>query len=1011
MPTAQTGGLACDTVCIDACLEPGNYYFLIEPSGPAGSVNCANGDYVASLQCQPCIACPVCDPAGLQEGEPCPNYPDTYNSGCTAAGEFATPIQCGVDVCGTSWAHPLNPSYNVQDVDVYELVLTQFDSVVWRVFANVPAQIFITEPLPGCGGEIMWAASPYKQKCDTLIASACLPPGRYWLKVTPYSLPNYCEPYTARVDCYPCSPGCVQCPLSGNARPEGEPCPNWNDQYNAGCFSTPPSAVHVQCSDTICGSSIFVDIPDRDFYELNITTRDTVTWCVTADFAVAAAITTPNANCSAMIVHAQGNAPACVPLCLSVCLDPGTYWLSVRPVTPADFPYPQSCKPYVASVHCAPCPTGQTCTYANLDFDPSNNACSFNNIQVSCNDTLCGVIIPGAAPDNDWYTFEVPAGTPCVQIVANVLGDDTPGFFPFGQGLDPAIAIYQADCTTLLGQDNNGGVGNDAQLTTTCLPPGWYHIRIGGVQGTTGPYILTLTCLHCACPPPCPYQRRDFEPANNSCATAPAEFVCGDTLCGDIPLGPSVDEDWYMFWVFGPQCQRLTLDVFANGTPGYFGYLAGLNPVVELWDATCSTQLALDDNSGVSNDAKLITACLTPGLYYVRVAGVAGTTGPYILAADCQFCSCSNQCPFPDLDFDPGNDVCNPFVTLSCTDTICGDLLPSNNGLPPDPADWYQVFVPAGSCMSLAVDVFANSTPAYTPFGGGLDPAVWLYGSDCVTMLEFDFDSGIGSDSRLVSGCLAPGTYNLLVNSPSGSSGPYVLAINCTQCTCPCSLDCPVGIPSEGEPCPNLFSSFNEGCLTNPPLFSPMTCNSTWCGESWAMGGLRDTDWYELNLAVSRRIKWSVSAEFPFEMAIYKPNPNCSSLQTIRYATAGPCESRQVIAKCLAPGTYYFYVAPTVYNGVPCGSDYRSRVQCGKCFLDHVVIHLEAASIKLNWEPDDTNPVFVVHRGTSTDFEPNEQTIIGSTQENFFEDTDVISTGQFKYFYVVTMESPDVQEP
>lgn len=136
MPTAQTGGLACDTVCIDACLEPGNYYFLIEPSGPAGSVNCANGDYVASLQCQPCIACPVCDPAGLQEGKPCPNYPDTYNSGCTGAENLPRPYNADGMLrheLGAS-AQPLLS--DCQDVDVYKLVLTQYDSVVWRVFCQ-----------------------------------------------------------------------------------------------------------------------------------------------------------------------------------------------------------------------------------------------------------------------------------------------------------------------------------------------------------------------------------------------------------------------------------------------------------------------------------------------------------------------------------------------------------------------------------------------------------------------------------------------------------------------------------------------------------------------------------------------------------------------------------------------------------------------------------------------------------------------------------------------------------
>jgi len=1011
MATAQTVGLACDTTCIAMCLEPGTYFFLIQPSGPAGSVNCANGDYVAHLECHPCIPCPQCDPAAMQEGEPCPNYPDTFNGGCNPGGEFVSPIQCGVEVCGTSWAYPITPSYNAQDVDVYELVLTQYDSVVWRVQSNTSAQIFITEPLPGCGGEIVWAQSIYGQKCDSLVAGVCLPPGRYWLKIMAYSLPGYCEPYNARVDCYPCSPGCVVCPLSGTSIPEGEPCPNWNDQYNAGCFSTPVSAVNIQCGDTICGSGLYIDIPDRDFYQITLTQRDTVTWCVTADFAVAAAIMTPTTNCSSIITHAQGNAPACVPLCLQVCLDPGTYWLHVRPTSSADFPYPHACKPYVASVHCAPCPGGsQPCTYADLDFDPANNACSFGNIQLSCGDTVCGEIIQGAAPDQDWYTFYVAPGTPCVRLVSNVYGDDTPGFYPFGLGLDPAIALYQADCVTQIAFDNNSGTGNDALMMTPCLAPGWYHIRVGGVAGSVGPYVLTLFCSPCPCPPPCPFQSRDFEPLNNTCTTAPAEFVCGDTLCGELPLGPAVDEDWYQFWVFGPQCQRLTLDVFANGTPGYFGYLAGLDPIVELWNGTCTTLLATDDNSGVGNDAQLISVCLQPGQYRIRISAVGGTTGPYVLAASCQFCNCSGQCPYPDMDFDPANDNCGQNVTLSCGDTLCGDVLPGNAGLPPD-NDWYQVVVPAGGCFSLVIDAFANSTPAYSPFGGGLDPTVWLYGADCSTLLEFDNDSGVGTDSRLTSGCLTSGVYNILINSPSGTSGPYILAINCVQCTCPCSLACPPTIPSEGEPCPNLYGSFNEGCLTNPPTFSPVTCGSTWCGGSWAMGGMRDTDWYQLNLATARRIKWTVNAEFPFEMAIYKPNPNCSSLQTIRYATAAACQTRVVNVLCLPAGTYYFYVAPTVLNGVPCGSEYRSRLQCGLCIIHHVVIHLEGTSIKLLWEPDETAPVYNIHRSTTEDFEPSDQTLIGTSTEPFFEDQNVVQSGAVKYFYVVTMDSPDVEAP
>lgn len=69
--------------------------------------------------------------------------------------------------------------------------------------------------------------------------------------------------------------------------------------------------------------------------------------------------------------------------------------------------------------------------------------------------------------------------------------------------------------------------------------------------------------------------------------------------------------------------------------------------------------------------------------------------------------------------------------------------------------------IPSTGCYSLTVDAFANSTPAYSPFGGGLDPFLQLYADEYSTVLKFDYDSGIGTDSKLTSGCLAPGVYNV----------------------------------------------------------------------------------------------------------------------------------------------------------------------------------------------------------------------------------------------------------
>lgn len=100
-------------------------------------------------------------------------------------------------------------------------------------------------------------------------------------------------------------------------------------------------------------------------------------------------------------------------------------------------------------------------------------------------------------------------------------------------------------------------------------------------------------------------------------------------------------------------------------------------------------------------------------------------------------------------------------------------------------------------------------------------------------------------------------------------------------------------------------------------------------------------------------------------MAIYQPTPNCGSLTPLRYATAYACQSKQVIIKCLAAGTYYFYIAPTVFSGVPCGSEYQSRLQCGFCLISHVVIHHVATDIQLLWDPDDTEPVYTIHHDST----------------------------------------------
>ena len=1275
----QAGGLACDTVCIGACLQPGSYFVTITPTQ---YTPCAQSHYALSLQCQPFSDCAECDPAAtIPEGEPCPNFPDTFNGGCVNNQVYTSPIQCGDDICGS-----LHSDFSNLDRDVYSVTLTGYTEIMWCVeFDRFYASINNIQPVGGgCGNNIIWAQNATYYGCEMICVSACLPPGTYWLDVQLGQYGVNCGTYVAHLDCTPCPPPCVMCPPGGI--PENEPCPNLPDYYNGGCYwGGSPTAMPIQCGDTICGTSTSYDYPDHDFYQLTLAQSDSVIWCVKAEYPVLASIYLPTANCTNLVPLVQDSAGECATACVSVCLPPGVYWLHTQPLINLF----NHCKTYVASVTCLPCSAAVTCNYPDLDFDPQNDACSTTNVNLQCQDTLCGEII--SPQDVDWYQFTIPFGMPCVSLEIDVFGDDTPGFYPFGLGLNSGVRLRASDCTTILAQDNDGGIGTDALLTSACLTPGTYFIEVGGVAGTMGPYVLALECRICPCPPPCPYPDLDIEVGMDTCNVSPVAVACGDTLCGRID--PAGDADWYTLFVQGPGCFNVNIDVFADSTPGwwpyqqgldpqlwllqsdcstqvaydndggvgtdsylsspclpagqyqikisgfmgagipetgpyilaiactpcpcdtcpyadldfdpsndacgspqlvtlhcadtlcgeiispqdldwyqfnipfgtpcvsleidifadsaigYYPYGQGLNSGVALYQSNCTSQIGFDDDGGVGTDSRLVSVCLTPGIYYIAVGGVGATTGPYILALNCRVCPCPPPCPYADADFDPQNDVCPPPVPpmLSCDDTICGEIMPygdedwyavnvpnfgscvildidvfadstpgwypyqqglnseiwlyesdcvtqvaydndggvgtdshlgspciqpglyyikiggagqqgqltqgpyivtflcsscicdtcpytnldmepANDQCQPSPVnvqcgdtlcgeidnsqglvdvDWYQFFVPSPGCTRVIIDVYGNDTPGWYPFGLGLDPRISIWASDCATILNFDDNSGVGNDAVLASPCLQPGFYYIRIEGVNNTAGPYIFTLLCEGCECPCNISCPPNWPGDGEACPNFGpDTYNGGCQVTPPAFGSIACGQRFCGTSFAMGGIRDEDWFQLNLTVPRRILWTVRADFPYEMAIFRPNPNCANLDTLRYTTGNPCQTKFAFIWCLAPGTYYFYIAPSVSTGVPC-SDYVTRLQCGKCFIIDVVVHVESPHLRLAWSPDETAPVYNIYRSADSNLEPLDENLIGSTQDTTFVDANVLAQPAEKYFYIVTMQNPD----
>lgn len=209
----------------------------------------------------------------------------------------------------------------------------------------------------------------------------------------------------------------------------------------------------------------------------------------------------------------------------------------------------------------------------------------------------------------------------------------------------------------------------------------------------------------------------------------------------------------------------------------------------------------------------------------------------------------------------------------------------------------------------------------------------------------YDFAAGYGYGSPLVCNDDACGlygyrssidftsqpghTYDIVVDGYSGDCGDYTLDIH--EIT-PQVLECPDGVLLEGEPnCYDDYEDhFNGGCGSDPVIFSYLTGTAHGepfqvCGTSgtfFSSGlGNRDTDWYQLDVSEENEITFECVAEFPLIILIIDGNAGCDGQQVLNFATADPF-APATLTRTFAPGTYWFWVGPLAFGGVPCGSVY-----------------------------------------------------------------------------------------
>jgi len=154
----------------------------------------------------------------------------------------------------------------------------------------------------------------------------------------------------------------------------------------------------------------------------------------------------------------------------------------------------------------------------------------------------------------------------------------------------------------------------------------------------------------------------------------------------------------------------------------------------------------------------------------------------------------------------------------------------------------------------------------------------------------------------------------------------------CTACgatTCP--VDCSSANAFEDEFCGD---DINGGC--NSFGTSPIAFGDIVCGNYWAEGNSRDTDWYEFSISEGTVVTVTLQGSASLGSVLFLVDGNCPPAIIASTSTGpGDCSTLTLADRCLAtPGSYRIVVATNGFNGVGCDQDANyllSLTEVGEC--------------------------------------------------------------------------------
>ena len=341
--------------------------------------------------------------------------------------------------------------------------------------------------------------------------------------------------------------------------------------------------------------------------------------------------------------------------------------------------------------------TGPYKLHAELKTDLGDSTSTAADLALDTPQT--GVI--GPAGDIDYFKLDLSGSADIVIYTSG--GLDTVG--ELRDGNDGIIAADDDG-------DISGGSGNFS--VWSMLNAGTYHIKVAGYDGATGPYQLHAEAVS--------------DPAGDTGTTAAIALESNQVgVLNPRPEGDD-DVDWFKLDLTGEDASTDVI-IQTNGP---------VDTVGRLLDSD-GAELADNDDGGFGRNF-LIGANLGPGVYYVEVAGYAGSTGPYRVEA----------LPLDDHGDTPG----------------------TASGLPLGSGGRDGVIGPAGDS-----DLFGFRVPSATEIwlytAGDVDTQGRLYRYDgSLELLDFNDDGGRGVNF-FIQRTLDPGIYFIEVMGWEDETGYY----------------------------------------------------------------------------------------------------------------------------------------------------------------------------------------------------------------------------------------------